>query len=77
MKKEYIGPAADAALQGGCDHEAADQWFVCLEHSTYLMECSKNCDPTFYTTPDLAPVAPLRGGWGNFLWQIFERWRIK
>jgi hypothetical protein len=52
-----------------------DQWFICLEHTTYLMEFSEECGPLFFRTPDLDPVVPLRNGRAGFLWEILEHWR--
>jgi hypothetical protein len=52
-----------------------NQWFICLEHTTYLMAFSDACGPLFFTTPDLVPVNPLPDGRAGFIWEIFERWR--
>ena len=56
-----------------CSH-TTDNVYICLEHTTYLMEFSPMFGPSWFTVPDDKNIFPDPGGHLGFLWDIFNEW---
>lgn len=50
------------------------QTFICLEHTTYLMEFTRMFGPFWFRMPDETPVFPEPDGHLSFLWDFFDDW---
>ena len=60
----------DGVVCSGVTHSV----YVCLEHTTYLMEFSPMFGPSWFTVPGDKNIFPDPDGTMAFLWDIFERW---
>lgn len=48
--------------------------YICLEHTTYLMEFSPMFGPAWFTVPGDENIFPDPDGSMAFLWTIFNDW---
>jgi hypothetical protein len=48
--------------------------YICLEHTTYLMEFSRQFGPSWFTVPGDQEIDAIPGGSMGFLWEIFDEW---
>ena len=50
------------------------QNYICLEHTTYLFEFSRQFGPAWFTVPGDQEIDVEPDGHMSFLWDIFDDW---